>query len=481
LGLRFTFEVLQVDEQRGREHEGALVQRQLGWLERDAEAVTIGEAFTQQAAPLLLDTGELGSLALEREGPRSPNRRRDGENHLLRAVDHIEAFGEQRKALLQRPERTAVGSAHLQALKEKAKRVQGAEDELTHLVEKVNLEGTPVSHEHAREEGEPTFPLLRREPHLSAVRFDRVLVPRLEAEQLGDLAPLHDHDLVRLLNDREELRHDGEDPTRNQRAKVPRWPEAPELSTLRLFMGSARFGLLACWMLTACAGPQVQPTKHYTGEMLTGKRVVFVPLAVSDPLGDERTGIMLSDTTRSVASAGACQELSQSWDDGTLLCVREESGKRAPELVEMERLFAGDKPIPRSAMTALREKSKARYALLFRPESVSSSHEVSRELDFHTTPLYAGAGVPVLGTTMIVAAMVGADTAHHKTVSDTELSYTLSASLVDLDTGTLLKVGVFSGSASRTEERSLGFAETPPAAPILQKIMIALGDEVLDE
>jgi hypothetical protein len=45
----------------------------------------------------------------------------------------------------------------------------------------------------------------------------------------------------------------------------------------------------------------------------------------------------------------------------------------------------------------------------------------------------------------------------------------------------LLKVGVFSGSASRSEERSLGFAETPPASPILEKIMVSLGDEILDE
>jgi hypothetical protein len=214
-------------------------------------------------------------------------------------------------------------------------------------------------------------------------------------------------------------------------------------------MGSARFGLLACGILAACAGPQVQPTKHYASEMLAGKRVVFVPLAVSDPLGDERTGILLSDTTRSIASAAACQKISESWGAGTLLCVREESGKRAPELVEIERLFALDKPIPKSALSALGEKSKAQYALLFRPESVSSSHEVSRELDFRTTPFFAGAGPAVFGTSVIVAAIVGANTVHYKTVSDAELGYTV--------------------------------AETPPAAPILEKIMVSLGDEVLDE
>jgi hypothetical protein len=150
-------------------------------------------------------------------------------------------------------------------------------------------------------------------------------------------------------------------------------------------------------------------------------------------------------------------------------------------LVEIENLFARDKPIPKSALTALRASSKAQYALLFRPESVSSSHEVSRELNFHTTPLLHGGGLAVLGTSAVVAAIVGVNTAHYKTVSDAELSYTLSASLVDLDTGALLKVGVFSGSASRTEKRSLGFAETPPAAPILEEIMVSLGDEVLDE
>lgn len=255
-------------------------------------------------------------------------------------------------------------------------------------------------------------------------------------------------------------------------------------------MGPGRFALLACGLLLGChsvdaagrriSGPEVQRTKHYAGKTLAGKRVVFVPLAVSDALGDERTGIMLSDKTRSLASASACQEISQSWGDGTLLCVHERAGKRAPELVEVELLFALDKPIPESAWTALRDKSKAQYALLFRPEGVSSSNEVDRELDFFSTPLVAGSAA-TLGTSAVVAAIVGASTVRHKTVSETEVTYTLSASLVDLHTGELLKVGVYSGSDSRTEERSLGFAEAPPAAPILEDIMVSLGEEVLDD
>lgn len=225
------------------------------------------------------------------------------------------------------------------------------------------------------------------------------------------------------------------------------------------------------------SGPEVQVTKHYRADELAGKRVVFVPLAVSDALGNERTGIMLSDKTRAVASAGACQEVAESWRSGTLVCVREKEGTRAPELLELEGLFAKDAPIPERVWVNLRQKSSAQYALLFRPESVSSSHEVRETLEGTSTPVIGG---QVLPTTALVSVLVFSATARPVHVSDTELSYTVSASLVDLHTGQVLKVGVHSGSDSRSEERQLGFAEAPPAAPILEKIMVSLGEEVLD-
>jgi hypothetical protein len=67
------------------------------------------------------------------------------------------------------------------------------------------------------------------------------------------------------------------------------------------------------------------------------------------------------------------------------------------------------------------------------------------------------------------------------TSSRTEITYTVSAALVELRTGKLLKVGVHSGSGSRNEEHYMGFAEAPPAVPILATIMSDLGDALLDD
>ena len=85
----------------------------------------------------------------------------------------------------------------------------------------------------------------------------------------------------------------------------------------------------------------------------------------------------------------------------------------------------------------------------------------------------------MLATTALASALIGASTIHKSTVSNTELGYTVSASLVDMQSGALLKVGVHSASDSRKEPRNLGFAEPPPAAPLLERIMLALGEKLL--
>ena len=77
--------------------------------------------------------------------------------------------------------------------------------------------------------------------------------------------------------------------------------------------------------------------------------------------------------------------------------------------------------------------------------------------------------------------MVAANNTRVDTTNETELTYTISAALVDLRTGKLLKVGLHSGSASRRVTHNLGFAEPPPAAPILENAMTELGEAVLDD
>jgi hypothetical protein len=240
------------------------------------------------------------------------------------------------------------------------------------------------------------------------------------------------------------------------------------------------FGTAA--LLLGCgAGPQVQATGAYRADALQNTRILFVPLAVSDELGDERTGVILSDQARSIASEEACKAMQEesSASAEQVVCLDQHTFEHSPALGELERLFARDQPIPASVWQSVRQASGAKHALLFRPESVSSSRDVSHRLEGSSGAQF-GTGT-LLATTIIASVLVGASTIHKSTVSKTELGYTVSASLVDMQSGALLKVGVHSASDSRKERRNLGFAEPPPAAPLLQRIMVALGEKLLTD
>ena len=66
-------------------------------------------------------------------------------------------------------------------------------------------------------------------------------------------------------------------------------------------------GVVMGLLLTSCgASPQIKATPHYRDGALERGRVLFLPLAVSQALGDQRTGIILSDETRAIASEGPC-------------------------------------------------------------------------------------------------------------------------------------------------------------------------------
>lgn len=93
-------EVLQVDEDRGGEHQEALVQRQRGVGERHAEVVLVGEDLVEDAAPLLLDDAHLLLAAEERKRPQLEEPRLHLEEQGAVGVEHVEALGEDAEALL---------------------------------------------------------------------------------------------------------------------------------------------------------------------------------------------------------------------------------------------------------------------------------------------------------------------------------------------------------------------------------------------
>lgn len=243
-----------------------------------------------------------------------------------------------------------------------------------------------------------------------------------------------------------------------------------------------RAGLgVACWAALGCgASPLLKSTADYRPETLALGRVLFVPLAVSEPLGDKRTGIILSDETRALASNSACRRLTESWNEPSVVCIDEQRASTDSVFGQVQLLFALDSPIPKDLWQELRKTSRVTHAILFRPEAVSSSREVSQETRLGSPLMMVGTG-GLLATTTLVSGLLAGSTAHSETLNETELSYTVSASLVDLRTGKLLRVGVHSGHASREVRHNLGFAEPPPAAPILEGVMVELGEAVLHD
>ena len=228
------------------------------------------------------------------------------------------------------------------------------------------------------------------------------------------------------------------------------------------------------------AAPRVTTTAAFRAGALRHGKVLFVPLAVSEELGDERTGIVLSDATRALASETACKNVVESLSDPALVCLDRDRAGALPAFAQVQLLFARDQPIPADVWQRLRQASGARHALLFRPEAVSSSQEVSRQQKLGSPLLLIGGGT-LLATTALVSGIVATQTMRTETNNDTEVTYVVSASLVDMQSGKLLKVGVHSGSDSRSVKHNLGFAEPPPAAPILEKVMTKLGETLLDE
>lgn len=239
--------------------------------------------------------------------------------------------------------------------------------------------------------------------------------------------------------------------------------------------------VVGCLVLVACgASPQIKATADYREGTLRRGRVLFVPLSVSQALGDQRTGIILSDGTRAMASDAACGRLSNAAEEPAVVCWDPEKAAAEPAFAQVQSMFALDEPVPDSVWQSLRQKAGATHAILFRPEAVGSSREVSQTERIGSPIVLIGTG-GLAATSLLVSGLIAANNTRIDTTNETELSYTVSASLVDLRSGRLLKVGLHTGSASRTVTRNLGFAEPPPAAPILEDVMTELGEAVLDD
>lgn len=248
-----------------------------------------------------------------------------------------------------------------------------------------------------------------------------------------------------------------------------------------------QMGAAVAIAVAACGGgPQIKITPDYQSKACAGQRVLLVPLAVSDDLGDQRTGIVLSEDTRRAASEGACTKLAHEWERGTLVCPPLAPATKPSTLNDLERAFALGAAIPPALWQSLRGSFHADYALLFRPENVSSDNQVERSGPSKEYPAARVGVAAALSPGMLVGALFGvAATSDRKpeahTKNRTELNYTVSATLLDMRTRKVLKVGLNQGSAAQTVDRNLGYAEAPPVVPLLEKIMVPLGEQMLED
>src|SRR5688500_55956 len=108
---------------------------------------------------------------------------------------------------------------------------------------------------------------------------------------------------------------------------------------------------LSLVLVAGCArSPVVRTLPGFRESALNGKRVAFARLAVSDDLGDARTGIVMSARTRTLATRSACEAVSQTWDAGRVVCLLPDTGEPTGALLELERIYAQDRPIPPSLL-----------------------------------------------------------------------------------------------------------------------------------
>lgn len=224
----------------------------------------------------------------------------------------------------------------------------------------------------------------------------------------------------------------------------------------------------AAILLVCCsAGPRIWTFAGYKGRV--SRTVLIVPLATSSELGDQRTGVILSDSSRLTASLRSCKYLAESWRDGRIACS--DAFAEDSALSQVEQRFALDQPITSAIWMALRQRTGADTALLFRPESASASHEVNRDRFF----------APLKGSSSQNDQMSCSSGTCVKTENRTELAYVVSAELIDMGTGRVLRTGIYSDSASRTVPRNLGYAEAPPSEALLVRILVKLGMGMLTD
>jgi hypothetical protein len=217
---------------------------------------------------------------------------------------------------------------------------------------------------------------------------------------------------------------------------------------------------LVCALSTLhCASrAKIQSSPNFSGAQLKTQSVLILPIAVSSDFSDDRTGIVLDRDTREEATKLACRSASGIRADVVVTCFDDPILGHSSRLADGIMLqFAHDQPIDNDRLRELAQNTGARFAVLFRPESVTASHRGPSTPPIYNAPVQlppastvaqASANTLAVGAASVFLAAL--DVAGSPSASTTTRGYTLSAALVDLRTIAVVRAGSQSGEASVT-------------------------------
>lgn len=250
-----------------------------------------------------------------------------------------------------------------------------------------------------------------------------------------------------------------------------------------------RFWLVAIGLTVATvsgcgASPRIANLPGYSHGMLHRKTLLLLPLATSNEMGDDRSGVVLRNVSVRDAYDAVCKHAKQSLRDVVVECAQDPGAVGAVTLMRsVLASFAHDEPVSKDTCTALAKSTGASFALLFRPEGVEAAHsDASRGPVVHVTQTHLHNVSPVanaigngmgnfLGTliTMGVFSVTGGPSA------SSSRTYAVSAALLNLSTGSPTTIGAFAATATREGD------VYPEPAPILTKAMVELADAIVDQ
>jgi hypothetical protein len=232
--------------------------------------------------------------------------------------------------------------------------------------------------------------------------------------------------------------------------------------------------LATCFFATHCAsGRRVQTVPNFSGGSLKSRALLILPIAVTDDFGDERTGIVLDHESRERATKQACDSASELRGDIKIVCFdRPELAKSSAFLEEILFDYARDKTIPAERWRELERRTGAGFVLLFRPEGVRASQEVSKGSK-GVGPIFIplSSVTPVPGVITPPIESVGPKVESVRT----SRTYTLSSSLVDLQNARIVRTG------RQTAGASTSTAEAPDAPAHIHGIVRDLIEGMLDD